>query len=135
MGATNADVLEGVEDALLAGCPGVKVYRVPPMDVVAPAVLLTGFSFEPHFQYGNDVRQFELELSVVVSARQVQFFDELLRLVEPSDPRSVQTALEADGTLGGRVSDLRVVTVGALRDLTVGETGFWAVTMTVEVMG
>ena len=135
MGATNADVLEGVEAALLAGCPGVKVYRVPPMDVVAPAVLVTGFSFEPHIQFGADSRKFSVELTAVVSARQVQLFDDLLRLVEPSDTRSIQTAIEADRTLGGRVSDTIVTSVEGLRELTVGESGYWAITLGVEVYG
>ena len=135
MAATNAEVLEGIETALSAGCPGVKVYRVPPMEVVAPAVLLTGLTFEPHIQFGADARKFGVELTVVVSARQVQFFDELLRLVEPSDTRSVQTALEADRTLGGRVSDVIVTSVEGLRELTVGESGYWAITLGVEVYG
>jgi hypothetical protein len=133
--ATNAEVLEGIQTALSAGCPGLKVYRVPPQDVVAPAVLVTGFSFEPHIQFGADARKFDVELTVVVSARQVQFFDELLRLVEPSDSRSVQTALEADGTLGGRVSDVRCSSVDGLRELTIGESGYWAMTIGVEVWG
>lgn len=135
MAATNAEVLEGIETALSAGCPGVKVYRVPPMEVVAPAVLLTGFTFEPHIQFGATARKFSVELTAVVSARQVQFFDELLRLVEPSDTRSIQTALEADRTLGDRVSDVIVTSVEGLRELTVGESGFWAITLGVEVYG
>jgi len=135
MAVTNAEVLEGIETALSAGCPGVKVYRVPPMEVVAPAVLLTGFSFDPHVQFGADARKFSVELTVIVSARQVQLFDELLRLIEPSDTRSVQTALEADNTLGGRVSDVIVGTVDGLRELTVGESGYWAITLGVEVWG
>ncbi len=135
MAVTNAEVLEGIETALSAGCPGVKVYRVPPMEVVAPAVLLTGFTFEPHIQFGATARKFSVELTAVVSARQVQFFDELLRLVEPSDTRSIQTALEADRTLGDRVSDVIVTSVEGLRELTVGESGFWAITLGVEVYG
>ena len=135
MAATNAEVLEGIETALSAGCPGVKVYRVPPMEVVAPAVLLTGFTFEPHIQFGATARKFSVELTAVVSARQVQFFDELLRLVEPSDTRSIQTALEADRTLGDRVSDVIVTSVEGLREITVGESGFWAITLGVEVYG
>lgn len=135
MAATNAEVLEGIETALSAGCPGVKVYRVPPIDVVAPAVLVTGFRFEPHYVYGGRARRFDVDLTVVVSARQVQFFDDLLRLVEPSDPRSVQTALEADGTLGGRVSDLKMLQTGDLRELTIGESGYWAMDVTFEVYG
>lgn len=134
MAATNADVLEGIETALSAGCPGVNVYRLPPAEVVAPAVLLTGFSFDPHADLGG-TRKFEVELTVVVSARSTAQFDELMRLVEPSDSRSVQTALEADGTLDGRVSDLRITQVDGLRELTVGETGFWAITLGVEVWG
>lgn len=135
MAATNAEVLEGIETALSAGCPGVKVYRVPPVDVVAPAVLVTGFRFEPHFVYGAGARRFDVDLTVVVSSRQVQFFDELLRLVEPSDTRSVQAALEADGTLGGRVSDLKMQQTGDLRELTIGESGYWAMDVTFEVYG
>jgi hypothetical protein len=105
------------------------------MEVVAPAVLLTGLSFEPHIQFGATARKFNVELTAVVSARQVQFFDELLRLVEPSDTRSIQTALESDRTLGGRVSDVIVSSVEGLRELTVGESGFWAITLGVEVYG
>lgn len=135
MSATNLQVLDGIEEALLAGCPGVRVYRVPPQDVTAPAVLVSGFSFEPHPQFGAGVRKFSVELTVVVSARQVQLFNELLRLVEPSDSRSVQTALEDDHTLGGRVSDLIVTSVDQLRELSVGETGYWAMTLNVEVWG
>ena len=135
MTATNTDVLEGIETALSAGCPGVNFYRLPPMEIVAPAVLVTGFTFEPHVEFGDGARRFNVDLTVCVSARQVSLFDDLLRLVEPSDTRSVQRALEADGTLGSRVSDLRLLQTGDLREFTVGETGFWAMTLTVEVWG
>lgn len=135
MSATNADVLEGIETAISAGCPGLKVYRVPPMEVVAPAVLVTGFTFEPHYQFGATARRFEVELTVVVSARNVDLFNELLRLVEPSDSRSVQTAVESDPTLGGRVSSTSVTRADGLRELSIGETGYWAMTLVVEVLG
>ena len=135
MAATNAEVLEGIETALSAGCPGVRFYRLPPQDVVAPAVLLTGFTFEPHIRFGDDARSFQIELTVVVSSRQVQFFDELLRLVEPSDTRSVQTALESDGTLGGRVGDLRMASTSDLREINIAESSYWAMSVTFEVWG
>lgn len=135
MSATNADVLDGIETAISAGCPGLKVYRVPPMEVAAPAVLVTGFTFEPHYSFGAGARRFEVELTVVVSARNVAFFNDLLQLVEPSDSRSVQTAVESDPTLGGRVSSTSVIRADGLRELAIGETGYWAMTLVVEVLG
>jgi hypothetical protein len=135
MTATNAEVLDGIETALSAGCPGVKVYRVPPMDVVAPAVLLTGFTFEPHLMMGPGARRFTVELTVAVSGRATNAFNDLLDLMDPSNSRSVQAALEDDPTLGGVVSDLRMQTTGDLRELNVGETGFWAMTAQFEVIG
>ena len=54
---------------------------------------------------------------------------------QPDNGRSVQAALETDSTLGGRVSDVIVGAVDSLRELTVGESGFWAITLTVEVWG
>ena len=135
MAATNAEVLDGIETALSAGCPGVKVYRVPPQEVVAPAVLLTGFTFEPHLIFGPGARRFNIELTVVVSSRSVNGFNDLLDLMDPSNSRSVQAAIENDPTLDGRVSDLRMATTGDLRELTVGETGYWAMTAQFEVMG
>lgn len=135
MTATNADVLDGIETALSAGCPGVNVYRVPPQDVVAPAVLLTGFTFEPHVIMGPGARRFTVELTVAVSGRATNAFNDLLDLMDPSNSRSVQAALEDDPTLGGRVSDLRMQTTGDLRELNVGETGYWAMTAQFEVIG
>ncbi len=135
MAATNADVLDGIETALSAGCPGVNVYRVPPQDVVAPAVMLTGFTFEPHLHFGDGARRFDVELTVAVSGRNVHAFNDLLALMDPANSRSVQAALEDDPTLGGRVSDLRMSTTGDLRELTVGESGFWAMTAQFEVIG
>ena len=135
MAATNADVLDGIETAVSAGCPGVRFYRLPPQDVVPPAVLLTGFTFEPHIQFGATARKFNVELTAVVSARQVQFFDELLRLVEPSDTRSVQHAIEVDPTLGNRVGDLRMASTSDLREITIAESAYWAMSVTFEVWG
>lgn len=135
MGATNLDVLEGIETVVSAGCPGVNVYRVPPQDVVAPAVMLTGFTFEPHLSFGPGARRFTIELTVAVSGRNTNAFDDLLALMDPANSRSVQAALEDDPTLGGRVSDLRMATTGDLRELTVGESGYWAMTAQFEVIG
>lgn len=131
--ATNSDVLNGIVDMLTAGCPGVNVYRVPPQQAAAPAVMVSGFSFDPHGVLAGGSRKFSVELTVAVSGRHVDEFDRLLGLVEPSDARSIQAALEDDPTLGDRVSSTAVTAVGQLRELTVGETPFWAMTMDLEV--
>ena len=55
--------------------------------------------------------------------------------MDPANTRSVQAAIENDPTLGDRVSDLRMATTGDLRELTVGETGYWAMTAQFEVIG
>ena len=80
-------------------------------------------------------RQVTVELTVAVSGRNVNAFNDLLALMDPSNSRSVQAALEDDPTLDGRVSDLRMETTGDLRELTVGESGFWAMTAQFEVFG
>ena len=131
--ATNADVLDGIVDMLTAGCPGVNIYRVPPQVLTAPAVMVSGFSFDPHQILAGASRRFSVELTATVSGRHVDEFDRLLALVEPSDVRSVQAAIEDDPTLGDRVSSATVTSVGQLRELTVGETPFWAMTLEVEV--
>jgi hypothetical protein len=130
--ATNVEVLEGIVDMLGAGCPGVNVYKVPPQQVAAPAVMVSGFSFDPHGTLGSS-RKFSVELTVAVSGRHVDEFDRLLGLVDPGDSRSIQAALEDDITLGDRVSSSTVIAVGQLRELTVGEVPFWAMTVELEV--
>jgi hypothetical protein len=131
--ASNLDVLDGVVDMLTAGCPGVNVYKTPPQQVSAPAVMVSGFSFEPHTVLVGASRKFSVELTVAVSGRHVDEFDRLLGLVDPGDARSIQAALEDDSTLGNRVSSTAVTAVGQLRELTVGEVPFWAMTIDLEV--
>jgi hypothetical protein len=92
-------------------------------------------SSDLHLLYGDTARRTDLELTVAVSARHSDLFDELLSLIDPTIPGSVVSAVELDPTLDGQVGSCMVTQVGSLRELAVGEMSLWGATINVEIMG
>ena len=132
---SNSQILEGLVVMLEEHTTGLNIYRVPPQMVEPPAVMVTGFDYTPHLLYGETARRTEVELTVVVSARNTDRWDDLLSLIDPTVDSSVICAVELDPTLDGTVGSVMVTQVGSIRELSVGEIPMWAATVAVEVMG
>jgi len=132
---SNRQVLDAVTQMLNEQTNGLNVYRVPPTNVDAPAVMVTGLDYAPHLVYGDTARKIDIELTVAVSARNTDLFDDLMDLMDPTVQGSVVAAVENDATLDGAVGSCMVTQVGSIRELTVAETSLWAATINLEIMG
>lgn len=132
---SNSQLLDAMVTMLEEHTTGLNIYRVPPQSVEPPAVMVTGFDYQPHLLYGDTARKTDIELTVAVSARHSDLFDELLALIDPTIAGSVVSAIELDATLDGQVGSCMVTQVGSLRELAVGEMSLWGATINVEIMG
>lgn len=128
-----ADVRDGLE-VTLSVLPGVNVYRLPTDRVEAPAVLVMGFRITPQTM-GDPLRRVTTDLLVVVSRRHVDQVDLLDALVDPSVDDSVPAILADDPSLDGKVDSCIVTSIGDYTELVVGDVGYYAATVSVEVLG
>lgn len=129
--ATLTDVRDGLVEALSNGLPGVNVYRTPSDDITAPAVIIAGFTIDPAtFGAGGLVG---VDLYAAVSRRNEAEIDTLDALVTPDGDSSAWAAINADPSLGDRVSYCVVTNVGDYREIVIGETGYYSATLRLEV--
>jgi hypothetical protein len=130
-----ADIRDGLAEVLSDGLPSVNVYRLPTDRVEAPAVCVMGFRMDPQTMAAAPLQRVTTDLLVLVSRRHIDQVDLLDALVDPALSDSVPAALAADFTLGGRVDSCIVTGVGDYGEVPVGDVGYYAATITVEVMG
>jgi len=110
----------------------VHVYPSPPDTVNAPAVVVGSVkrSGRETFDPTNKV---SVELLCVVSRRSTDQYATLDAMCEPSGSLSIQAAIEADGTLGGNVSDVTVVEVEQAGAVDIDGVSYYAAVITAEV--
>lgn len=128
---TYADVRDGLEDALSA-IAGVVIYRTPPEDISAPAVMIGGIDRTGREAISDQTVL--VTLTALVSKRHTDQFDTLDMMCDLTGSLSIQAAVEADPDLGSRVDSVRVVSVSDQRELVIGETGYYAADVVVEVL-
>ena len=121
----------GLKNAL-SDLHGVQVYDSPAETAVLPAVVVGSFRRDGMATF-DPTQTITVDLLLLASRKNVDQYDVLDRMCESTGVMSVQAKLEADGSLGGAVSDLRVVSVEQAGTVEVdGEPQFGAV-VTVEV--
>jgi hypothetical protein len=123
-----------LRNAIVAGLraelgSAVHVYRVPPDQINAPAVIIGGLDWSNNVVDGRAVT---VSLYVAVSRRNTDFIDALDDLCDPDDG-GVPIAVENDSYWGSVIESARVVSVGNYRDLVIADDNYYAATVTVEV--
>jgi hypothetical protein len=131
---TVAEIREGIATNL-AAISGLRASSfvpdnpTPPIAVVVPQRI----EFDAAMRRGLDTYTFDvLVIANRASERGAQ--TTLDSYCNPSGPASVKTAIEADKTLGGKASDLRVTEMSNYGPLSIGETQYLAATFTVSVI-
>jgi hypothetical protein len=132
MTATLADVRSAIADTLSASLPGINCYRLPVDNPSAPCLIVAGRATIPQTIDGMVVDTFDVYAAV--SHRNSDLIDDLDALTDAAGADSAVAALGADPSLGGVVFSSVVVSVGEYRELVMGDTSYYAATITVEIM-
>lgn len=128
-----AQIRDGLVEAITSTLPEVNAYRLPVDNANVPAVIVAGFELQP-MTVGNIGHTATVDLFVLVSRRNVDQVDLLDQLVDPNRTDSVLAAIQDDPTLGGRALSAAVQSVGGYREEESAGTGYYAATVSVEVM-
>lgn len=125
---TNAVVRAEVRRAIEASTDAVTVYATPPDVISSPAVILGGIDWR--WDVLGAGRVVTIPLYVAVSRRNTNKIVELDELCDP-DGLLIST-FDADPTATG-VDSWSVTDVGSYRDINIGDTDYYAATITLEV--
>lgn len=119
-----AEVQRVIEDAV----SGVTVYATPPDTIQSPAVILGGIDWQ--WDVMGSGRVVTLPLYVAVSRRNTNRIADLDVLCDPGG--ELVAAFDAEPTATG-VDSWNVTSVGSYRDISIGDTDYYAATVTLEV--
>lgn len=128
-----------VMDALAAAIDEIADLRVSafPPDAIAPPAGFPGypdpFTFDAAMGRGADRGTFPVYVAVGRASDRAAR-DALTPYMDGAGARSVKAAIEADRTLGGAASSVRVVSVSGI-DLDVGGVRYVAASFVVDVVG
>ena len=129
--ATLSDVRDGLA-ATIQDATGVTCHRVPVDDIDPPSFIVAGFQLTPSTLEGGAV--VTAEVYAAVARIDYSFIDQLDSMVAPTGDTSAWAAIQADTTLGGLVDSAIPVSVTEYRELVMGDVGYYAATLTVEVL-
>lgn len=125
---TNAVVRAEVVRALESSLTKASVYTTPPDVISSPAVILGGIDWQ--WVAMPDERVLTIPLYVAVSRRNTNNVAQLDELCDPAG--EIVSAFNADPTATG-VDSWNVTNVGSYRDISIGDTDYYAATVTLEV--
>jgi hypothetical protein len=131
--ATLGDLRDAIVDTLEATLPGWNVYRLPPENITAPAVMVMGFDIAPA-TFAAAQATVTVELLAAVSHRHVDQIDELDELLSPNGKSSLWKFLGDDPTLGGVVGYCVVQAVGEYRQLLIADVGYYGATVSLSAV-
>jgi hypothetical protein len=127
---TNAQLRYRVAEALRASLESsVTVYETPPDTVGSAAVILGGIDWQ--WSTMDDGRTVTVPLYVAVSRKNTNNVVQLDELCDPAG--DVVSAFDANPTSDG-IESWNVTSVGAYRDIAIGDTDYYAATVTIEIM-
>lgn len=130
---TLEDCFDGLRDAV-ESVTGVTAYHTGDEAVSAPAVVMAIETADPHFDSGG-MLEASWSCAVLVPRNHPDQFKVLLGLCEPSSPASIVAAINADETLGGRVSDCVVTSIGQLGSISYLGQEFYGGVIAGEILG
>jgi hypothetical protein len=125
---TNAAVRAEVTRVLVENVGGVNVYDYPPDTIQAPAVILGGIDWVGDTM--GDTRVVTMPLYIAVSRRNTNYLADLDALCDQGG--ALVGSFDADPTATG-VNSWDVTNVGSYRDINIGDTDYYAATVTLEV--
>lgn len=126
-----SDIRTAIADTVRTSVRELQCYPKPPDSISAPAFVVGALkrtgreTWEP----ANKLT-FDLLLLVTRTSPNWELLDDFC---SPTGDRSVQAALEADGTLGGVISDLNVLEVEQAGEVEIGGAPFYGAVITAEV--
>lgn len=129
--ATLSDVRDGLA-ATIQDATGVTCHRVPVDDIDPPSFIVAGLQLTPSTLEGGAV--VTAEVYAAVARIDYSFIDDLDAMVAPTGDRSAWAAIADDPTLGGLVGSAVVLSVGEYRELVMGDVGYYAATLSIEVL-
>jgi hypothetical protein len=133
MAATLGEVRAALASVLEDALPAWNIYRLPPDDVQAPAIILGGFQVDVA-TFGDTTARVSADLQLVVSRRHVDQVHALDDLLSPTSDQSLFALFNDDPTLGERIGYCSVSGAGDYRELVVADVGYYAATITLSVM-
>lgn len=125
---TNAVIRAEVRRALESSLSSASVYVTPPDVISSPAVILGGIDWQ--WVAMPDERVVTIPLYVAVSRRNTNNVAQLDELCDPGG--EVVAAFAAAPTATG-VDSWNVTSIGSYRDISIGDTDYYAATVTLEV--
>ena len=128
MTTTNAAVRTEVARVLTEHVGGVKVYDYPPDTIQTPAVILGGIDWVGDTM--GATRIVTMPLYVAVSRRNTNYLADLDELCDQGG--DLVGAFDAAPTATG-MDSWQVTSVGSYRDINIGDTDYYAATVTLEV--
>ena len=128
MTTTNAAVRAEVAQALTGQIGSVNVYDYPPDVIQAPAVILGGIDWVGDTM--GATRVVTMPLYVAVSRRNTNYLADLDRLC---DQGGDLVAAFNDAPTATGMDSWQVTNVGSYRDINIGDTDYYAATVTLEV--
>jgi hypothetical protein len=126
---TNAAVRAEVARVLVENVGGVNVYDYPPDTIQAPAVILGGIDWVGDTMPGAN-RVVTMPLYVAVSRRNTNY---LADLDELCDQGGALVGSFGDAPTATGMDSWQVTSVGSYRDINIGDTDYYAATVTLEV--
>ena len=108
---------------------GVNVYDYPPDTIQSPAIILGGIDWVADTMPGAN-RVVTMPLYVAVSRRNTNYLADLDEFCDQGG--GIVSTFDADPTATG-VDSWQVTSVGSYRDINIGDTDYYAATVTLEV--
>lgn len=131
--ATLGDLRDALVTTLTDALDGWNVYRLPPENIDAPAVMVMGFDIGEG-TFSDTANSVTVELLVAVSHRHIDQIDQLDELLSPNGDPSIWRTLDDDPDLGGKVGYCVVRSVGEYRQLLVADVGYYGATVQLSAM-
>lgn len=107
--------------------------RVPDNIPTTPAIFLrsAGANYDDTM---DGCSSWRIQLVVVVDRADETKQDILDDYADPAQAGSIVAVIDANRTLGGRVDDVKVASVGEISGVTVGDSEFYSLTFNLEVL-
>jgi hypothetical protein len=127
-----ADIRDGLA-ANLGTLSGIRVYEEVPDNPALPCAVIQLDQVEYDVAFQRGATQYTFIVNLVVTRTTVRRAQRKLDEFIDDGSKSVKTAIESDGSLGGAAFDVRVEAVRDIAPVTIGDIQYMAVDFTVTV--
>ncbi len=127
-----AQIRDGLA-ANLGALSNVRVYEEVPDNPALPCAVIQLGRVEYDLAFQRGATQYTFIVHLIVTRTTVRRAQRKLDEFIDDGPKSVKTAIESDGSLGGAAFDVRVEAVNDIAPATIGDIQYMAVDFTVTV--